>query len=90
MSASQMVTSAPNAVKLWETKTWLQAMRRSVVGYIYNRGVVYVPPELNGKNFVGDQISFDYVGKLTKVPTGESGTLSGNEEALTSRHTRWS
>ncbi len=82
MASTDMLTSSSNAVKVWEMKTWLQAMKRSVVGHMFNRGVIHVPDELNGKNSVGDTINFDFVGNLTDVPKGEGDVLDGNEEAL--------
>lgn len=84
MANTQMPTSAANAVKVWEMKTWLQATRRSVFGNMLNRGVIYVPPELNGNKGIrkGDKTTFDFVGKLTNVPKGEGETLLGNEEAM--------
>lgn len=82
MASTQMTTSNALAVKLWEKKTWLQAMQRACLGHLFNRGAVYFPEELLGEKAKGDQITFAYAGKLTNVPVGEGGTLDGNEEAL--------
>lgn len=82
MASTQMTTSNALAVKLWEKKTWLQAMRKSCLGHLFNRGCVYFPDELLGQRAKGDQVTFAYAGKLTNVPIGEGGTLDGNEEAL--------
>lgn len=82
MSSTQMTTSNALAVKLWEKKTWVQMMQKSTLGHLFNRGVIYFPEELLGKDAKGDQTTFAYVGKLTKIPLGEGGTLDGNEESL--------
>lgn len=82
MSATQMTTSNALAVKLWEKKTWLQAMQRSSLGHLFNRGSVYFPEELLGGKAKGDQVTFAYAGKLVNIPIGEGGTLDGNEEQL--------
>lgn len=77
-----MTTSNSLAVKLFEKKTWIQMMQKSSLGHLFNRGVIYFPDELLGKDAKGDATTFPYVGKLTNVPLGEGGTLDGNEEAL--------
>lgn len=82
MAYTQMTTSNALAVKLWEKKTWLQAMQAAHLGHLFNRGAVYFPEELLGGKAKGDQVTFAYVSKLTSVPIGEGGTLDGNEEQL--------
>lgn len=82
MSSTQMTTSNSLAVKLFEKKTWIQMMQKSSLGHLFNRGVIYFPEELLGKDARGDATTFAYVSKLTNVPLGEGGTLDGNEEAL--------
>jgi len=82
MSSTPMSTSNALAVKLFEKKTWIQMMQKSCLGHLFNRGVIYFPEELLGKDAKGDQTTFPYVSKLTDVPLGEGGTLDGNEEAL--------
>jgi hypothetical protein len=82
MSSTSMTTSNSLAVKLFEKKTWIQMMQKSCLGHLFNRGCIYFPEELLGKDAKGDQVTFAYVGKLTNVPIGEGGTLDGNEEAL--------
>ena len=51
-------------------------------------GAIYdASDDFRGLNGRGDNITFDYVGKLTGVP-GEGSTAFGNEEALdTGTHT---
>jgi hypothetical protein len=82
MSSTTMTSANNLTVKLWEKKAWLQAMQRSAVGHMFNRGAVYFPEQLLGGKAKGDQVTFPYVGKLTGVPIGEGGTADGNEEAL--------
>ena len=82
MSSTPMTTSNSLAVKLFEKKTWIQMMQKSSLGHLFNRGVIYFPEELLGKDARGDATTFAYVSKLTNVPLGEGGTLDGNEEAL--------
>ena len=82
MAATTMSSSNSLAVKLFEKKTWIQMMQKSCLGHLFNRGCVYFPEEFLGADAKGDQVTFAYVGKLTKVPIGEGGTLDGNEEAL--------
>lgn len=82
MSSTSMTTSNNLAVKLWEKKAYAQMMQRSVLGHAFNRGSVYFVEKLLGRNSVGDNVTFPYVGKLTGLPIGEGGTSDGNEEAL--------
>ena len=83
MSNTQMLTGNSLTVKLWEKTAWVQAMQRTALGHVFNRGCVYFPDKLMGKSTVpGDNITFPYVGKLTNIPIGEGGTADGNEEAL--------
>lgn len=82
MSQTVMLSGNNLTVKLWEKKAWLQAMQRSVVGHSFDRGSIYFPEKLKGKDAVGDTVTFPYVGKLTGIPIGEGGTADGNEEAL--------
>lgn len=77
-----MSSNSPLAVKLYEKKTWIQMMQSATLGHLFNRGCVYFPEELLGQDAKGDQVTFSYAGKLTKIPQGEGGTLDGNEEAL--------
>ena len=83
MSSTQMLTSNPLAVKVWEKKGWIQAMQRTVFSHMAARGAIHYPEKLMNKSASkGDQITYSYVGKLTGIPLGEGGTLDGNEEAL--------
>lgn len=83
MASTSMLTGNALTVKLWEKQAWVQAMQRTVIGHAFNRGCVYFPEKLMGKNTVpGDNVTFPYVGKLINNPIGEGGTADGNEEAL--------
>src|ERR1700761_2825407 len=82
MSFTVMSSTNTLAVKKWELETWLQAMRTTFFGHMFNRGCIYFPEEFLGKQGKGDQTTFAYAGKLIKAPIGEGGTLDGNEEAL--------
>jgi hypothetical protein len=82
MSSTSMLTGNNLTVKVWEKKAWLQAMQRACLGHLFNRGCVYFPEKLMGRDAVGDTVTFPYVGKLTDIPIGEGGTADGNEEAL--------
>lgn len=83
MAQTQMLTTNPLAVKVWEKQGWIQAMQRTALSHMFKRGAVHFPKKLMNKTASkGDQITFSYVGKLTGVPIGEGGTLDGNEEAM--------
>ena len=82
--ATTTMTSANNStVKKWEKKTWIEAYQQSVFGLLASSGGIYdASSYFRNDNGRGDNITFDYVGKLTNVPLGEGGTGFGNEEAL--------
>lgn len=82
--ATTVMTSANNStVKKWEKKTWIEAYQQSAFGLIAQSGGIYdASAYFRNDNGRGDNITFDYVGKLTQVPLGEGSTAFGNEEAL--------
>jgi hypothetical protein len=82
MSTTQILTGDPYTAKLYAKKAWVQTMQKTVFGHVFNRGGVYVPDELVGNDARGDQITFNYFGKMTSNPVGEGGTMDGNEESL--------
>lgn len=82
MATTGMLTTNALAVKLWGKQGWLNAGQRSCFGHMLDRGAVHFAEELMGQRARGDEITYDYVGKLTGTPIGEGGTLDGNEEAL--------
>lgn len=82
MSTTDMLTSNSLAVKLWAKQGWVQMMARTFVGHAFNRGAIHFAEDLMGQRARGDEITYDYTGKLTANPIGEGGTVDGNEEAL--------
>lgn len=83
--ATTVMSSANNStVKRWEKKTWLEAYKNTAFGMLSNNGAIYDNREFIGLNKRGDDITFDYVSKLSNVPLGEGQTAFGNEEALDS------
>lgn len=83
MASTQMLTTNPLAVKVWEKKGWIQAMQRTAYSHMAARGAVHYPEKLMNKSASkGDNVTYSYVGKLIGNPLGEGGTLDGNEEAL--------
>lgn len=82
MAATSILTGDSYTAKLYATKGWIQAMQQSVCGMLFNKGGVYFPPELMGADNRGDQLTFNYFGKLNNAPIGEGETADGNEEAV--------
>jgi hypothetical protein len=82
MSSTQMTTDNALTVKKWAMEGWLNVGPKTVFGHMFDRGAVYFEDEFIGARAKGDQMTYDYTGKLTGVPIGEGGTLDGNEEAL--------
>jgi len=83
MSTTTMSSSNNSTVAKWEKKTWIEAYQQSAFGMMAQDGVIYDASEyFRGDNGRGDNLTFDYVGKLTGVPLGEGSTAFGNEEAL--------
>ena len=78
------MSSANNStVKKWEMKTWVEAYQNSAFGLLANTGAIYDASSFfRNDNGRGDNLTFDYVGKLTGLPLGEGSTAYGNEEAL--------
>ena len=64
MAATSILTGDSYTAKLYATKGWIQAMQQSVCGMLFNKGGVYFPPELMGADNRGDQLTFNYFGKL--------------------------
>lgn len=83
MSTTVMTSSSSNTVKKWEKKTWIQAYQQSCLGLLAGSGGIYdASANFKNDNGRGDNITFDYVGKLIDNPLGEGSTAFGNEEAL--------
>lgn len=81
MASTQMLTGNALAVKKWELETNIQLMQYTAYGLLDEKGAIYYPKEI-GRGKKGDQTTFAYAGKLTKVPVGEGGTMYANAEAL--------
>lgn len=83
MATTTMTSSNSAAVKKWEKKTWVQAIQQTAFGMLTTGGSIYdASSYFRNDNGRGDNVTFDYVGKLTGVPLGEGQTAYGNEEAL--------
>lgn len=82
MASTGMLTGNSLTKKIWATADWVNPGQEVVFGHLFSRGSVFVADEFTGSKARGDQITYDYVNKLTGVPIGEGGTLDGNEEAL--------
>ncbi len=83
MSTTVMTSANNSAVKKWEKKTWTEAYQSTAFGMLASTGAIYdASTYFRNDNGRGDQLTFDYVGKLTGVPLGEGQTLYGHEEAL--------
>ncbi len=82
MATTSMLSTNALAVKLWAKRGWLNMGMQTAYGLATRAGGVYFADELTGRDARGDQITYDYVNKLTGIPVGEGGTMDGNEEAL--------
>lgn len=82
MSSTPMLTSDNLAVKRWQLTGWMNVGQHSSFGRMFDRGAVYFPEEFLGKDTKGDELTYDYIGKMTGNPIGEGGTLDGNEKSL--------
>ena len=83
MSTTTMTSANSSTVKKWEKKTWVEAYQQSYIGMFAESDVIYdASKDFRGDNGRGDDVTFDYVGKLTNNPLGEGSTAFGNEEAL--------
>lgn len=82
MSSTPMTTLDPLTVKQWEMTGWVNVGQKTALGRMFERGSVYFPEEFLGKETKGDELTYDYIGRMTGHPIGEGGTLDGNEKAL--------
>lgn len=83
MATTTMTSSNSSTVKKWEKKTWVQAIQQTAFGLLTTGGSIYDASKyFRNDNGRGDNLTFDYVGKLTGLPLGEGQTAYGNEEAL--------
>lgn len=82
MSSTPMLTADALTVKRWEMTGWLNVGQQTALGRMFDKGAVYFPEEFLGKDSKGDNLTYDYIGKMTGHPIGEGGTLDGNEKSL--------
>ncbi len=82
MASTPMLTTDANTVKKWEYTGWINVGQQTALGRMFNRGAVYFPEEFLNKDTKGDNLTYDYIGKMTGHPIGEGGTLDGNEKSL--------
>lgn len=82
MASTGMLTLDPLTQKRWEMTGWLNVGQHTALGRMFNKGAVYFPEEMLGEDRKGDQLTYDYIGKMIGNPIGEGGTLDGNEKAL--------
>ena len=82
MASTPMLTADALTVKRWEMTGWLNVGQSTALGRMFDNGAVYFPEEFLGKDTKGDQVTYDYIGKMTGHPIGEGGVLDGNEKAL--------
>jgi len=83
MSTTTMSASNSASIAKWEKKTWVEGYQVSAFGLLANSGAIFdASADFVGDNGRGDNLTFDYVGKLTGNPLGEGSTAFGNEEAL--------
>lgn len=82
MASTPMLTADALTVKRWEYTGWINVGQQTALGRMFDRGAVYFPEEFLGKDSKGDNLTYDYIGKMTGHPIGEGGTLDGNEKSL--------
>lgn len=82
--ATTVMTSANNStIAKWEKKTWVEALQTTAFGELVQSGAIYdASAAFRGDNGRGDNLTFNYVGKLVGNPLGEGSVAFGNEEAL--------
>ena len=81
MATTSMLTTNSLTVKLWAVEGFTEMMKSTCFGRMVARGTLGRVLELDNAK-AGDDITFNYTGKLSGVGIQEGGTLDGNEEAL--------
>ena len=81
MAVTAMPTDSALAVKLWEVEGFVDIMKRTAFGHMFNRGTIMRAARLDNSQ-VGDEVTLNFTGILTQEGQTEGGTLTGNEEAL--------
>lgn len=83
MATTVMTSSNNSTIAKWEKKTWVEVYQQTAFGELAKTGAIYdASAYFRGDNGRGDNLTFDYVGKLTGNPLGEGSVAFGNEEAL--------
>lgn len=83
MATTTMSASNSSTIAKWEKKTWVEMLQQTAFGALVGSGSIFdASMDFRGDNGRGDNITFDYAGKLTDVPLGEGSVAYGNEEAL--------
>lgn len=82
MSSTPMLSTDSLTVQRWEKTGWLNVGQQTALGRMFDKGAVYFPDELLGKDNKGGSLRYDYIGKMTGHPQGEGGTLDGNEKSI--------
>ncbi len=83
MATTVMTSANSSTIKKWEKKSWVEALQQTAFGELVQSGAVYdASATFRGDNGRGDNLTFDYVGKLVANPLGEGSVAFGNEEAL--------
>lgn len=81
MAVTTMTTNNPLTVKLWSAKGFLDTIKASAFGHMFQRGTIMRASELDRAE-AGDTITFNFTGLLIGLGQTEGGTLTGNEESL--------
>lgn len=82
MANTTQTTSDTTTVKLFEKEAWIATMQNTFIGDLFDNGAAFVERKFQGRDAKGDQITIDYVPRMTGVPIGEGGTLAGREKAI--------
>lgn len=81
MAITSMLTGNALTVKLWSKLGFVDMMKRYCFGRMAQRNTLIRAEELDRAQ-AGDEVTFNFTGRLTGIGIGEGGTLTGNEEAL--------
>lgn len=83
MAFTTMSASNNSSIAKWQKKTWVELYQQTAFGMIAASNAIYdASADFRGDRGKGDNMTFDYVGKLTNAPLGEGSVAFGNEEAL--------
>lgn len=82
MANTTQTTSEATTVKLFEKEAWIATMQNPMLGDLFDNGAAFIERKFQGRDGKGDQVTIDYVPRMTGVPVGEGGTLAGREKAI--------